>query len=382
MTVSLNRRLALRELMEQAWREVEGQARAMLKRSVEGLLQAERDRRVSEAKQRGEKVYRWGYTVRKCWTTLWGSLEQVRVPRLRGREEIGLIERYERHGLDEVLFALTVGGLSQRQGVGWVGRFLGGRLSPATIGAVLEQAQQQVEQRRSEPIAPRRYRAVVVDGIYLRYRRRVGSAARKGVLLVAVGVREGGGFDVLDWLGASAETTADYEALFTRLWQRGLESVELIVSDGLSSVVSAAQTVYPAARHQLCLAHWFRHLEALTPRFAWFQRRKFRREFWWIWEAEKETQAREWARRFCARWRWAAPEMVEKFQQELPRVLAFFAFPAPWRHRLRTTNLGEGWFKHLRRDLSRFPGCRNAEHSEHVLGCFLLAAESAHRGHR
>jgi len=39
-----------------------------------------------------------------------GSLEQVRVPRLRGWKEIGLLERYERHGLDEVLFALTVGG--------------------------------------------------------------------------------------------------------------------------------------------------------------------------------------------------------------------------------------------------------------------------------
>lgn len=379
MTVCLNRRLTLREVMEQAWREVEGQARAMLKRSVEGLLQAERDRRVNQSRERGEKVYRWGYTVRKCWTTLWGSLEQVRVPRLRGREEIGLIERYERHGLDEILFALTVGGLSQRKVVGWVGRFLGGRLSPATIGAVLEQAQQQVEQRRNEPIPPRRYRAIVVDGIYLRYRRSVSSTARKGVLLVAVGVREGGGFDVLDWLGASAESTEDYEALFTRLWQRGLESVELIVSDGLASVVSAAQMVYPAARHQLCLAHWFRNLEALTPRFPWFQRGRFRREFWWIWEAENEAQAREWARRFCARWRWAAPEMVEKFQQELPRVLAFFAFPAPWRHRLRTTNLGEGWFKHLRRYLSRFPGCRNTQHSEHVLGCFLLAAEEMHR---
>ena len=379
MTVSLKGRVALQELMVQAWQQVEGQARGMLKRAVEGLLEAERDRRVAEAQQRGEKVYRWGYTVRKCWTTLWGSLEQVRVPRLRGREEIGLIERYERHGLDEMLFALTVGGLSQRQVAGWVGRFLGGRLSPASIGAVLQQAQEQVEQRRNQAIPPRRYRAVVVDGIYLRYRRSVSQAARKGVLLVAVGVREGGGFDVLDWLGASAETAEDYEALFTRLWQRGLQSVELIVSDGLSSVMSAAQMVYPAARHQLCLAHWFRNLEALTPRLAWFQRRKFRREFWWIWDAENETQAREWARRFCARWRWAAPEMVEKFQQELPRVLAFFAFPGQWRHRLRTTNLGEGWFKHLRRYLSRFPGCRNGEHSEHVLGCFLLAAESMHR---
>jgi len=378
MSLSLSGRVALGELIEQAWQQVEGQAREMLKRAVEGLLGAERDRRVAEAKQRGEKVYRWGYTVRKCWTTLWGSLEQVRVPRLRGGKEIGLLERYERHSLDEVLFALTVGGLSQRKVVSWVRRFLGGRLSPATIGAVLEQAQQQVEQRRSEPIPPRRYRAVVVDGIYLRYRRHVAHAARNGVLLVAVGVREGGGFEVLDWRGAAAETTADYEALLTRLWQRGLEAVELIVSDGAEAIVSAAQTVYPAARHQLCLAHWFRHLEALTPRFPWGQRRKLRREFWWIWDAENEHQARHWARRFCARWRWAAPEMVEKFQAEFERVLAFFAFPAPWRHRLRTTNLGEGWFKHLRRYLSRFPGCRDAEHSEQVLGCFLLAAEQMH----
>jgi len=72
-----------------------------------------------------------------------------------------------------MLFALTVGGLSQRKVVDWVRRFLCGRLSPATIGEVLEQAQQHVEQRRSEAIPPTHYRAIVVDGIYLRYRRSV-----------------------------------------------------------------------------------------------------------------------------------------------------------------------------------------------------------------
>src|SRR5258707_2610348 len=204
MCISPKGRVALRELMERACQQVEGQAREMLKRAVEGLLVAERDRRVSEAKQRGENVYRWGYTVRKCWTTLWGSLKQVRVPRLRGREEIGIIERYARHGLDEMLFALTVGGLSQRKVAGWVGRFLGGKLSPASIGAVLQQAQEQVEQRRNQAIPPRRYRAAVVDGIYLRYRRGCSHPARKRVLLGVVGEPGGGRFYRLGWLGASA----------------------------------------------------------------------------------------------------------------------------------------------------------------------------------
>ena len=67
-----------------------------------------------------------------------------------------------------MLFALTVGGLSQRKVVSWVQRFLGGRLSPATIAAVLARAQEQISERRDAPIPPGRYRALVVDGIYLR----------------------------------------------------------------------------------------------------------------------------------------------------------------------------------------------------------------------
>jgi putative transposase len=146
------------------------------------------------------------------------------------------------------------------------------------------------------------------------------------VLLVVVGVREGVGFEVLGWRAAAVEPTEDNEELLIRLRKRGLECVELIVSAGLSAIVSAAQIVYPASRHQRCLAHWFRNWEALTPRFTWFERRKFRREFWWIWKAENQTQARDWARRLCARWRWATSKMVEKFQFELEQVRAFFRF--------------------------------------------------------
>ncbi len=375
---TLSGRLALQDVIEQGWKQLQGGVLNQLRQTIEGLLGAERDRPVAKARQRREKVYRWEYMVRKCWQTLWGALEQVRVPRLRGRQEIGLLEKYQRHALDEVLFALVVGGLSQRKVVGWVRRFVGGTLSPATIGAVLRQAQQQIQERRTRPLSPGTYRALAVDGIHLRYRRRVDRQARKGVLLVAVGECEGGRFEVLDWQAAVEETTDAYEQLFTRLWQRGLKQVELIVSDGAEAIASAAAIVYPAAAHQLCLLHWFRNLEGLTPQLRGWQRRKFRREFWWLWEADNEVQLRKWAASFCRRWRFWAPEMVEKFQAELPRVLAYLRFPMAWRHRLRTTNLAEGLFKHLRRYLGRFPGCIDEAHSEQVMGCYLLAAERMH----
>ena len=371
-------RVALKDVIEQGWKQLQSGFLNQLRQTIEGLLTAERDRRVAECRQRGEKVYRWGYTVRKCIQTVWGALEQVRIPRLRGREEIGLLEKYQRHGLEEVLFALAVGGLSQRKVVGWVRRFLGGALTPATIGAVLEQAGAQIQARRTQPLSPGSYRALTVDGIYLRYRRRADRPGRKGVLLVAVGVKDGGQFEVLDWQAAVEETTDAYEALFTRLWRRGLEKVELIVSDGAEAVTSAAEIVYPQTAHQLCLLHWFWTLEGVTPPLLKPQRRKFRREFWWIFEADNEEQLRKWSASFCRRWRFYAPEMVAKFQAELPRVLAYWRFPLAWRHRLRTSNLAEGFFKHLRRYLGRFPGCIDGAHSEQVLGCYLLAAEQMH----
>ncbi|MBI1941430.1 MAG: transposase [Acidobacteria bacterium] len=375
---TLEGKLTLKQVVEQGFAEIRQEFLGRFKRTIEGLLEAERDRRIVELRQQGEKVYRWGYTIRKCWQTLWGALEQVRVPRLRGRAEVGLLERYQRHALEGVLFALTVGGLSQRKVVAWVRRFLGGRLSPATIGAVLAQAQQDVERRRQVPLHRRSYVALVVDGVYLRYRRCFDDGPRQGVLLIAVGVRADGSFQVLDWLAAPSETAAAYEQLFMRLFQRGLDEVALMVSDGAEAITAAAAMVYPGSAHQLCLVHWFRLLEDLTPPLDQARRRKFRREFWWLWEADDESQLRRWAASFCRRWRFWAPQMVEKFQAELHRVVAYLHWPVRWRHRLRTTNLAEGFFRHLRKYLGRFPGCVDPAHSEHILGCFILACEQAH----
>jgi len=58
--------------------------------------------------------------------------------------------------IGRVLFALHVG-VHEPTAKWWTGAAILRRdASPATIGAVLEQAQQQIAQRRSEPIPPRR----------------------------------------------------------------------------------------------------------------------------------------------------------------------------------------------------------------------------------
>ena len=171
--VTLQGNLTLKQVANQGFEEIRQGFLEQQKKTIEGLLTAERGRRVAAPRQQGEKVYRWGYTVRKWWTTPWGASPGVRVPRLRSPEaEVGLAEKYQRHALGDVLFALTVGGLSQCKVVRWVQRFLGGSLSVATIGAVLSQAREEVEKWRQKPLRGGEYVALVVDGVYIHYRRR------------------------------------------------------------------------------------------------------------------------------------------------------------------------------------------------------------------
>jgi len=179
-----------------------------------------------------------------------GSLEQVRVPRLRG-EEIGCWSATAAW-LDEAVRS-DRRRLSQRKV--WTGAaFLGGRFRQRHWRGLRASATADcAAAQRADPA-----RDIVPRGgwNYLRYRRSV-SQPHARVLLVAWRARRGG-FDVLDWRGRCGNHRR-HEELLTQLWRRGLESVELIVSDGLPAW-SARRRRCISGRHQLCLAHWFRHL--------------------------------------------------------------------------------------------------------------------------
>ncbi len=187
--VTLEGNLTLKQVVEQGFEEIRQGFLEQLKKTIEGLLKAERDRRVAALRNRGRRFIAGGTRCASAGRHCGERCRGVRVPRLRSpHAEAGLLEKYQRHALGDVLFALTVGGLSQCKVVLWVQRFLGGSLSVATIGAVLRQAREEVEKRRQEPLRVGEYVALVVDGVYIHYRRRAQQPGREGVLLVAGGV--------------------------------------------------------------------------------------------------------------------------------------------------------------------------------------------------
>lgn len=250
-------------------------------------------------------------------------------------------------------------------------------ISTAWVGRVVEAAAERIERRRQQRFSARQFEALGVDAVWVHYRRSARRRTRSGALLVAIGVEFGGGFRVLDWQVAEAEDTAAYLALLGRLYERGLEEVPLIVADGCGSVRAAAAIVYPGAQLQPCRRHWLQALESRLQKRRWLNRRRLRRDFWWIDEAESVEQAERWALHFLRRWARREPDFVHQFWEGFDASITFLKSGLrTWSYRLKTTNLAEGFFRNLRRFLGRFPGFLSPQHSERALGLYLLGAEN------
>ena len=376
------KKIALSGLVGQAWEKVKETVLEEIRHQVEEMAKAERETRLGRGRhvRKPGPLRRWGYKVRKVLLTPWGMIQGLRLPRIRDVEqkcEVAFLssERSEAR-LAEMLLASTLGGMSYRKVVNWARHHLGMVISAAWVGRVVEAAAARMEHRRKERFSARQFEAVVVDAVWVHYRQSPGRRSRSGALLVAIGVEFGGAFRVLDWQVADHEDRAAYQALFERLYERGLEEVPLIVADGCGSVRAAAEIVYPLAQLQPCLRHWLLNLEVFLHQRSWLHRRRLRRDFWWIYEAENVEQAQRWALHFIRRWARSEPDLVRHFSQGFDASITFLKSGLrTWSYRLRTTNLAEGFFRNLRRFLGRFPGFLSPEHSERALGLYLLGAE-------
>ena len=338
---------------------------------VERQLRAERRRIVEQARTQGRHAVCWGYLIRKTLHTPKGDLGPIRIPRLRiDDKERRLLPRYVRRvqAFDDLVAETTLSGLSQRHIGPWLHRNTGQSLSAWTVGHIVGDLADHVQARRTEPLVASDWVAIATDAIWGRYRGQ-GQAA----LALALGVRNDGSWRVLDWAAGQAETTPLYERLMNQLYHRGLDEVSLVVGDGAGAIESARAMVYPDASFQLCLWHWWRGLKARVPRQ---HQREFNRDFWEVYDGLDEDEVRQRAAGFRAHWRRRCPGTIAAFRDEFERTVSFVRLPTVHlRHRVRTVNLAESFFRHFRRFFNRFPGFQDEAHLCRVLGLYLLSAE-------
>lgn len=109
-----------------------------------------------------------------------------------------------------------------------------------------------------------RYPYVYVDGIYLR--RNWGGEYENVGILVAIAVNEDGYREVLGAAEGMKEDKASWISFFQWLKGRGLNGVKLIVGDKCMGMLEAVGEVFPDAKYQRCVVHFYRNVFSVVPK--------------------------------------------------------------------------------------------------------------------
>jgi len=241
--------------------------RSTVEQTLNEMLDAEADRlcnarRYEHSPDRQDT--RAGHYKRKLHTKA-GEVE-LKMPKLRTLPfETQIIKRYQRResSVEEALIEMYLAGVSVRRVEDITQALWGTRVKPSTVSDLNQKIYSRIESWRNAAIqGPHPY--VYLDGIALK--RSWGGEVRDVAVLVAVGVNERGFRDILGVMEGAKEDKASWTKFLRHLKERGLDGVELIVSDKCLGLVESLAEFYPDARWQRCVVHWYRNVFSDVPK--------------------------------------------------------------------------------------------------------------------
>ena len=319
---------------------VEETLNAMLDAEAGQLCNAGRYERTGERRD-----YRSGHYERQLETKA-GEVT-LKVPKLRRQTlETAIIERYRRResSVEEAMMEMYLAGVSVRRVEDITEALWGTRVSPSTVSALNKKIYERIEAWRNQPILGR-HPYIYLDGIVMK--RTWAGEVRNVSLLVAIGVNAEGYREILGICEGAKEDKAGWSGFLRHLKDRGLQGVQLIVSDACMGLAEAAAEFFPDARWQRCVVHWYRNAFSHVPAA---KMREVATMLKAIHAAEDIDAAKAKAALVVDKLRslrlGRAAELVHNTVGE---TLAYYAFPEEHWRRIRTNNPLERLMREIRR---------------------------------
>jgi len=332
---------AMVEWMQGVLGSEEGLLAKILELGVQALMEAERDMHVGAApfERTGvRRTQRNGYKPRTL-TTRVGTLE-LRVPQTRDGEFYpSMLERYQRSegALIASLAECYVQGVSTRKVASICEELFGedgSGLSHETISRYAARLDEELEPWRTRSLEGSRYPYLMLDARYekARVEHRIVDVA----VLVAIGVNADGYREVLAVDVAHGETRTSWSSFLDGLVERGLEGVELVVSDAHPGLREARKRHLPGVPWQRCQRHFLENALDKAPKALEDELHERLRAVWD--DQESYDEAREALDALAADLEPEHPKLAEWLEVEGEATLSCFHFPPEHRLRIRTTN--------------------------------------------
>lgn len=138
----------------------------------------------------------------------------------------------------------------------------GTRVSSSTVSRLNQRIYRHIEAWRNRAIEGD-FPYVYLDGVVLK--RSWAGEVRNISVLIAIGVGTDGYRQILGVAEGEKEDLEGWRGFLRHLKDRGLKGVQLMISDACRGLIEAAGEMYPEARWQRCVVHFYRNVFSHAP---------------------------------------------------------------------------------------------------------------------
>ena len=275
--------------------------------------------------------------------TQFGQIE-IKVPRDRNGEfHQHTMPDYKRHTdvLEQTVIKLYSKGVTTREIADLIEKMYGGYYSPAMVSNISKEMIPKVEAYHQRHLSDKFF-CVYLDATYIPLKR---VTYEREAVYIAIGIKPNGHKEVIDCI-APTENIEIWSEMLKGFKSRGLEQVELFLSDGVVGMKEAICQSYPKAHFQRCLVHVMRNISA---KMRVDDRQKALDEFKQIHTQSNKEMAVQVLHEFYQNWEKAYKNVVRDLRQVEPDLLTFYNYPPAIRASIYSTNMIESFNNRLKR---------------------------------
>ena len=313
----------------------------LLNAALEGEMDAHLD---SDERSAGNR--RNGYTGKHVQSSL-GELN-ISTPRDRDATfdpvTVKKRERILADSLADRIIGLYAVGTSTREISRLMEEQFGNRISPETISSITDRVLPELQSWRNRTLDPV-YPIVWMDGIHYKVMDDKNRPVSR-VIYNVLGLTADGRKDLLGMYIAKSEGANFWLSVLTDLQNRGVHDILIACVDGLKGFPDAIASVFPQTTVQLCIIHQIR---SSVKYVASKSQKAFMSDLKLVYAAVNKDAAEDALLELEAKWGEAYPVVIRSWQENWERLSAYFAFTAPIRKIIYTTNTVEGYHRQLRK---------------------------------
>jgi putative transposase len=241
------------------------------------------------------------------------------------------------------LAEMYVQGVSTRKVAAITERLCGTQVSATQVSRAAEQLDETLEAWRTRPLGEVVY--LYLDARYEKVRQ--AGSVQDAAILMASGVKRDGKRSILGISVSLSEGQEHWRAFLEGLVKRGLQGVQLIISDDHRGLEAARKAVFTGIPWQRCQFHLQQNAQQYIPRVG--MRKEAAEEIRTIFNAPDRDTADTYLKKAVEKYAIIAPKLADWMEVNIPEGFTVFSFPRDHQRRLRTSNYLERLSQEIKR---------------------------------